>query len=227
MGGTSKHGRRPAGRQRPCPAAAPARSTGFTVMVLALVVAIGVWSAPGLPLAGAIFALALATGALVLWHAGGPAPDRAGLDREVRRHSSEREWRGLLEVEEATSAGERRLLLAREFRRLAEEMLAIDPANLRAWPPAGRLSAVRRQANLLAGSAADQHVGYLPESRPDDPLTAERLTAAARTLAAYASLLQTVQPLDRWDLELLRVLTRERTRLQVAYDDVAETLAHG
>lgn len=198
--------------------------SGFDLAVLLTMVALCtvVWQAAG---AGPWLALPALPAALVI---GGKRrradPWLSTLDRETRRYSKKDEWRRLLEIEQARSAGERRLLLAREFRRLAEEMLAAPPADRRKWPPPGRMSVIRRQANLLIASASDRQVSFLPEDRPGDALTGEDLTAAARCLAGYTTLLLAVYPVPRWDLELLRVIVRERTRLQIAYDSLANVI---
>lgn len=146
-------------------------------------------------------------------------------DHVTRRYSRPGEWQGVMEVEAARSAPERRLLLAREFRRLAEETLAAPPDNRKAWPPIGRLAVLRRQANVLLASATDRNIDFLPEQMPDDSLTQDALTDAVACLHGYLALLQAVHPVPRWDLELLRVVTRERNRLVLAHERILELLS--
>lgn len=146
------------------------------------------------------------------------------LDATARRHSSPAEWQRLLEIEQARTAPERRLLLAREFRRLAEEALAAAPDDRATWPAPGRLMVLGRQANLLLASATDRNAAFLPDPEPDDHLTAAALGEAARCLTGHLALLRAVQLVPDWDLELVRVLTRERTRLALAYERIGELL---
>ncbi|MDI3339599.1 MAG: hypothetical protein QJR03_03625 [Sphaerobacter sp.] len=148
----------------------------------------------------------------------------ANLDRTTRWHSRPAEWQALLDIERAQTAPERRLLLAREFRRLASEALAAPPTDRRRWPRAGRLAALRRQAALLRASATDRTVGFLPEPLPEDQLSQAVLAEAIQVLTAYLALLTTVRRAPTWDLEVVRVLVRERTRLEVALERVSTAL---
>jgi hypothetical protein len=125
---------------------------------------------------------------------------------------------GVLLVEEAQSAPERRLLLAREFSRLATEALTIPPADRPTWPTPSTLAALRREAELLLVSASDTAVTFLPETRPDDPLTQERLKAVIGSLVNYLTLLERVQNLPTVEAEQVRVIARERSRVRVGTD---------
>lgn len=149
------------------------------------------------------------------------------LDPETRRHSRPSEWRALLAIETAQSHPERRLLLMREFRRLATEALAVSPTNRRGWPRVGRLAALHRQARLLRTSATDRSVTFLPETLPDDHLTAEALAQAISVLTSYPALLTAVRRAPNWDLEVARVLMRERNRLELMTEQVMSLVREG
>lgn len=129
-----------------------------------------------------------------------------------------------LAVEEARSAPERRLLLAREFVRAAGEALDVPVADVSAWPSPERLAVQRRGAELLLASATDTAAGFLPETKPDDPLTSALLTGAIMDLTGYIGLLQSTQRLPRAQAEQLRVVVRERSRVQTAVDQIVQIL---
>lgn len=167
----------------------------------------------------------------------------SALDRLTRRHSRPDEWRGLLEIENAYSAPERRILLAGEFRRLAGEVLAFSPTDVARWPEPGRLAALRRQANLLLASATDGSMSFLPETMPDDPLTDEALREAIRDLARYTGQLAALSEAQaglvpgyggtsmgvgmHMDMEVMRVLARDHTRLEFANDQIGRLIREG
>jgi len=67
-------------------------------------------------------------------------------------------------------------------------------------------------------------VGFLPETLPDDRLSAEVLAEAIHTLTGYLALLAAVRRAPGWDLEVQRVVVRERTRLEVALERVNSVL---
>lgn len=176
------------------------------------------------PLLSLILSLGTALGLVAVVRATAPAGPSALLDRETRRHSRPGEWQALLDIERAHTAAERRLRLAREFRRIAAEALAAPPTDRRRWPRAGRLAALCRQASLLRASATDRAVAFLPEPLPEDRLSAEMLAEAIATLTGYLALLSAVRRAPGWDLEVQRVIVRERTRLEVAVDRVSSVL---
>ena len=134
------------------------------------------------------------------------------------------EWYGLLAVEYARTPAERRLALASEFLRLAGDLLRVPPTNRRHWPGGQRLNELRRQANLLLGSAVDPEAPT-PLDGDEDAPTAADLQRATTCLARYAGLLAALATGSQWDAEMLRLLTRERTRLDLAREQIAEALA--
>ncbi|HEY8490416.1 MAG TPA: hypothetical protein VIO14_05430 [Dehalococcoidia bacterium] len=131
----------------------------------------------------------------------------------------------LLEVESAQTARERRLLLAREFYRVASDALAHDPLNPASWPAPVQASALRQQAELLLASAADPEAGALPEGEAGpDPLPAAQVTDAIRSLLAYTTLLaEAAWGRDR-SPERGRVLVREHTQLRGVQEEIARLL---
>lgn len=134
------------------------------------------------------------------------------------------ELRMLLEIEKARSAEERRLLLAREFGRLAPQVLAFDPESLQSRRDPKRVATLRDEASLLKASAIDPAAQSLPESNPGDPEAARELIKAIHDLERYATQLFTVQVQSDPDLNQIRVLVRERSRLQEHFDDFVARL---
>ena len=208
------------------PRAVPALGAGLfaAVALLAAGIAALLDLAPIVPLT---LTLVAAVGTITVARAAGQAEALPSLDRETRRHSRPAEWQALLDIERAQTAPERRLRLAREFRRIAAEALAAPVTDRRRWPRPGRLAALCRQAKLLRASATDRSVGFLPETLPDDRLSAEVLAEAIHTLTGYLALLAAVRRAPGWDLEVQRVVVRERTRLEVALERVNNVLRDG
>ncbi|MBX5445630.1 hypothetical protein [Sphaerobacter sp.] len=176
------------------------------------------------PIVPLTLTLIVAVGSVTIARGAGWSDTLPPLDRETRRHSRPVEWQALLDIERAQTAPERRLRLAREFRRIAAEALAAPATDRRRWPHPGRLAALARQAKLLHASATDRSVGFLPETLPDDRLSAEVLAEAIHTLTGYLALLAAVRRAPGWDLEVQRVVVRERTRLEVALERVNSVL---
>lgn len=131
----------------------------------------------------------------------------------------------LLEVESAQTARERRLLLAREFYRVASDALAHDPLNPASWPAPVQASALRQQAELLLASATDPEAAALPEGEAGpDPLPAEQVTDAIRSLLAYTTLLAEAAWGGDRTPERGRVLVREHTQLRQVQEEIARLL---
>jgi hypothetical protein len=128
--------------------------------------------------------------------------------------------RDLLAIEQARSAPERRLLLARECSVMVERILAIGPADRTSWPSAHDLALTHERTAVLLASATDPYVAFLPETRPDDLLTIEQIVETIHAAISYIELLQAQLPVRRPGIDQLRVLMRERTRLQVAFDEI-------
>lgn len=185
-------------------------TTGLAV-VAAVVVHAALWPLLVLlPVAAVVARLARRPSAVVPI-----VPDDAG--------RGEIEWYGLLAVEYARTPAERRLALAGEFLRLAGDLLRVPPTNRRRWPGGQRLNELRRQANLLLGSAVDPEAPT-PLGDEDAPSGTD-LQRATTSLARYAGLLAALASGTQWDAETLRLLTRERTRLDLAREQIAEALA--
>ncbi|MDI3339188.1 MAG: hypothetical protein QJR03_01515 [Sphaerobacter sp.] len=138
---------------------------------------------------------------------------------DVTRHDRRR----LLEIEQAHSAAERRVLQVREFSRLASAALAAPPEDPASWPTARELASLREQARVLRSSLADPVIRVLPDPNPNDPVPADLLAQAIDALASYTALLATT-PSRSPDLERLRVVARERARLAALHDEVSERL---
>lgn len=138
-------------------------------------------------------------------------------------HIPAADLRGLLEIEQAQSGSERRLLLAREFSRVAELALAGSPRSLETWPDARRVATLRAEARFLLASATDVTAVRLPESPLDDALSASELTAHIRGLDGFLRRLEAV-PRSEASLEALRILTRDRGQVQASYDRVVQAI---
>ncbi|HLI50708.1 MAG TPA: hypothetical protein VKU87_02865 [Thermomicrobiaceae bacterium] len=160
-----------------------------------------------------------------------------GRDQD-KHHERASERRSLLEVERARSAAERRLLIARELRRLATEVLAGQPSDRRSWPVNQRLQEMQRQAGVLFASATDPAPAFLLENAPDqdagsdsasgsDQLTLEALTTATDILRRYLGLLLALRDTPAWELESARIVTRERMRLELAIEDIDQRIRAG
>jgi len=146
-----------------------------------------------------------------------PAPIRG------TEHIPDGDLRRLLEIEEAQTGSERRLLLAREFSRVAEGTLAAAPTSLEAWPDPRKVATLRAEARFLLASATDTWASALPESPVDDAVSPTDLTVALRALDGYLRRLEAI-PRSEANLETLRVLTRDRGQIQGAYDRVVQAL---
>ena len=146
-----------------------------------------------------------------------PAPARG------TEHIPEGDLRRLLEIEEAQSGSERRLLLAREFSRVAEGTLAASPSSLESWPDPRKVATLRAEARFLLASATDSTAAALPNSPVADPVPAAELTTALHALDAYLRRLEAI-PRSEANLEALRILTRDRGQIQSAYDRIVQAL---
>lgn len=173
----------------------------------------------------------LGTGFLALFLAGSeaePVPVPAGPPiREIpgrRADVSRPDRRRLLEIEEARTAAERRVLQVREFSRLASAALAALPDDPASWPAKGELASLREQARVLRSSVADPIGRALPDPNPRDPVPDDLLVRAIDTLASYTALLASTPATGTVDLERLRVLARERARLAALHDEIADAL---
>jgi hypothetical protein len=130
----------------------------------------------------------------------------------------------LLEIERASGVEERQVLILREFNRLTQAALRPDPALPSSWPSVAELRAVRDQVRLLRSSALD------PASRPSiDTGEVDRpeltpLVDGIGVLEEYVNLLLRARLLGRGNLEMLRVLVRDQSRLRAMQDDFVSQL---
>lgn len=130
----------------------------------------------------------------------------------------------VLGIETARSAPERRLLIAREFSRLAQTALSASPTDRSTWLGAQDLNRLTHEAVLLQASASDPGAAFLPETDPGDALTAEQLRKSAQTLLDYVHLQARLASVPAVDAEETRVFMRERTHLQNVYDELVREL---
>lgn len=139
--------------------------------------------------------------------------------------ASQREgYSRLLEIEQAGSVEERRLLVIREFCRLAETALEPNPADRDTWHHADDLRDLERQAGLLQASATDTNLWYGEEgdaaALPDRTALMDAILKLREYVGAQASIAGGPAP----SMEQLRILARERGNLQRMYDEVARYL---
>jgi hypothetical protein len=170
--------------------------------------------------------LMLGVAFLALFFAAGTSDAGATVERPPSRgneHIPEADLRRLLEIEQAQSGAERRLLLAREFSRVAEGALAASPTSLETWPDPRRLATLRAEARFLVASATDPTAAALPESPVDNSISAAELTTSIRALDAYLRRLDAI-PRSEASLETMRVLARDRGQVQAACDRVVQSL---
>lgn len=136
----------------------------------------------------------------------------------------QRDLRLLLEIEEARNPDERRLLLAREFGRLAPVALLVTPGDISSWPSEKTLNRLRGEVQLLRSSAIDPVQHELNVDDPNDPLSTEALRRAISDLQNYVNRLSPADSTDDPDLEQVRRLARDKGRLQASYDEIVELL---
>lgn len=136
----------------------------------------------------------------------------------------QRDLRQLLEIEEARNPDERRLLLAREFGRLAPVALLVTPGDPSSWPSESTLKRLRGEVQLLRSSAIDPAQHDLNVDDPNDPLSTEALRRAISDLQNYVDRLTAAGSSANPDLEQVRRLARDKGRLQASYDEIVEML---
>lgn len=167
-----------------------------------------------------LFAHTLVVYGLLLLAAGGVWSYGARKQRMARRRRAAE--RKVLAVEEARSGPERRLLLAQEFSRLCEDALRARPGERATWLPERDLDLLRHQTRLLAASVSDRLVDFLPENGADASLSAPLLARAIAALDSYTGMLQQARTGTAPAGEQLRIMLRERNRLQTMYDTVVQ-----
>ena len=139
-----------------------------------------------------------------------------------RRSGSE--WSGLMELEEARSPTERRLLLIREFSHLADDALSAPPTRRRSWPSAEKIDTLYSAALTLLSCAVDELPSYVNGSEPGEPAANDELVAAIRTLVGYLALQQALQQAPVLDPVPMRLLAREHARLKMRFNETTEWL---
>lgn len=140
--------------------------------------------------------------------------------RGVRQHDLYR----LFEVERANDPDERRVLIARELNRLTREALRPDPSLRASWPQVADLISLRDQARLLRSSLDDPATsGHGSIEHPDVP-SPRALRAGIDTLETYLSKFVRLRLIGHEDLEQMRVLVRDQSRLRVMQDGIVEQI---
>ncbi len=147
---------------------------------------------------------------------------RAGEFLHPRRHASQ--WSGLLEIEEARSAAERRLLLIREFSHLASDALSAAPGSRRSWPAVERIAALHSAATMLLSCAADPACSSLLDTKHGESPVNKDLVTGIQTLVTYLALQQALKQAPVLDPEPMRLLAREHARLSMFLDKTTEWL---
>jgi hypothetical protein len=202
--------------------------------LLIAVVALGVWttvmiglvSAGALQSAPAIVLIVLA--AVVLGaevrreQRRNPRRNRFGELTET--HVEPSEIASLLEIEHASVREERRVLLAREFCRLASDALQPDPVARANWPPDETLASWRMQIALLEEGAVDPSAERLQPGRPPGNISDADLTDAIAALRQYVDRLSRMQRIATDDREPLRQLVRDQSRLRALQDQIVSQL---
>ncbi|HEX7102502.1 MAG TPA: hypothetical protein VF201_07650 [Nitrolancea sp.] len=205
---------------------------GRTLLIAAI--SLSVWSAVmlGLVSAGAlqiapaivlIFVAAIVLGVEVR-RAQRRNPRRNRFGELTERRIETSDIAGLLEIEHASVREERRVLLAREFCRLASNALQPDPAQRTTWPDAETLASWRGQIALLAASAGDRSAEQLPIGRPVGNITDADLADAINTLRQYVDRLARLQRIATEDPEPVRQLIRDQSRLRALQDQIVSYL---
>ena len=140
----------------------------------------------------------------------------------VRQHDLYR----LFEIERANDSDERRVLIARELNRLTREALRPDPGLRASWPPVADIIALRDQTRLLRASLNDPaSASFGSFNQPDVP-TLRALRSGIDTLETYLSKFVRLQLIGREDLEQMRVLVRDQSRLRTMQDGIIEQIQH-
>jgi hypothetical protein len=147
---------------------------------------------------------------------------RAGEFLHPRRHASQ--WSGLLEIEEARSAAERRLLLIREFSHLAADALNAAPSRRRSWPTAERIAALHTAATMLLSCATDPACSSMNDTEQRESPANNDLVTGIQTLVTYLALQQALKQAPVLDPEPMRLLAREHARLSMFLDKTTEWL---
>lgn len=142
---------------------------------------------------------------------------RSERERSLRRAGAS------LRVEAARTGAERRMRLAQEFMRVAGQALDAVPPEAEPGSWSTLLDDLLAESEQLERSALDPQAARLPDPRPRDPLDAATLIEALVALCSFLRAAQMAAPKDwRERPERLRVARRERTRLLVAQDTVAQ-----
>ncbi len=139
---------------------------------------------------------------------------------EVARHDLYR----LFEIERASDPEERRVLIVREFNRLTLEALRPDPTIPDDWPAISVLKSLRDQISLLRASARDTATSSISQGSLKESPSTPALAAQIQTLEDYVNQLLRVRLLGQADLEQMRILVRDQSRLREMQDLVVGEL---
>ena len=171
-------------------------------------------------LLAAMFVLALAwwlQHRLFVWHRN---RTHGATTRGVRQHDLYR----LFEVERANDPNERRVLIARELNRLTREALRPDPSQRASWPSVADLIALRDQARLLRSSLNDPVTSAAGSLDRSDVPSFRALRSGIDTLESYVNKFVRLRLIGNEDLEQMRVLVRDQSRLRAMQDGIVEQI---
>ncbi|HEX5396243.1 MAG TPA: hypothetical protein VFX74_04040 [Candidatus Limnocylindria bacterium] len=132
------------------------------------------------------------------------------------------DMRRLLEIEEARGEDERRLLLAREFNRLATEACGPAPLDRAFWPDRQRLGVLRVEIGVLRASAVETPAAL--RDPQDEVVDYADLRGAIDSLRGYVGMMLALDGDEYPDPEQLRRLARERGRIQAVQDQLLSRL---
>ncbi len=129
----------------------------------------------------------------------------------------------LFEIERAGSAEERRVLIVRELNRLTLEALRSDPMFRSTWPTAPELVAIRDQVRVLRSSLADAATNP-PANDRSEHQSRRVLLGDIDALERYVSQFLRVRLIGHDDLEQIRILVRDQSRLRAIQDQIVDQL---
>lgn len=130
----------------------------------------------------------------------------------------------IFDVENARSATERRLLLAREFSRLSETVLKSDPMEHSTWPNNTELDNLRTEIEVLLASAKDRDVTFLSEVSINTGPSQKELVDAIESLRMCIQIQGDLQSSFTFNPEKIRILTRERNHVRTAHDKLIRSM---
>ena len=220
--------------ERPTPAKPEKGLSPVGRTLLIAGISLAVWSAVmlGLVSAGAfqivpaivLIVLAAVVLGVEVKRAQGQEPRRNRFGELIERRVEPAGMDSLLEIEQASVREERRVLLAREFCRLASDALQPDPAARSTWPTAETLASWRAQIAMLEEGAVDPSAERLPPGRPPGNISDADLNEVIAALRQYVDRLARLQRIATVDPEPVRQLMRDQSRLRALQDQIVSRL---